>query len=893
MNNSVKMIMIPQGEFRRLISENSKEREEILQKIFHTYFYDRITEELKKQSKELRNWIEQIEWQLEQEAAKIEWEEPDQEEEPSMERTLERLMESVEKKQNLLIEQQDKFQLEKKTYTELQETFYQAKQRKTQFDEYEQVKQTEQLLLNKKEEMDRTKNTYNLALKAHHLRVFEDQVKQRKHEWNDIVEREKHQMKRQEQVEARFTQVKKEYEEEKNKEADRQKLHDWIKQHQQYLPKLQTYTERKKYKQALQQKIGFLKQKQVKNQAEITHLKENIETLEQRTDAHHEQTKKLYEIDIVYKNWLERITKLKELIHENKQLHQLRSSFSNVKKEYEATQLELQSIKLQIKQEEQRQQYELAYSLALQLQDSEPCPVCGSTHHPSPASVSSKQHDKGKNIEQLVEQQNRLELQLQQIQEKFVNAKSDGQAKRQVVEQYCKQLTVQMEDVTEKQLRTWLEEAEQLAQQEKLNYEQVQQFIKEIEKAKKEREDKQIILQQLHEKTEKEKKELEEYNQQDVAVRTQLQAIEQDLPATILNSSASQLEETIRREQSRYEKWVKHWEEIKQVYEELDNERNQVEATLKELQNFIDEAKNRYETQLQSFLTKVKESGFEDRETYHASLLDEDKMEKLRMELEDYETKKSHITERKLELETLLRDQTYPNLEKLEQEMTAQEQVVEQYRHKLQEIQLFIKQHESISIQLQDLLAKQQNYAKQYYDIAELADLARGENHLKLSFERYVLSSFLDEILMQANLRLDQMTEHRYHLQRSDQVAKRGAQSGLDLEVMDHHTGQVRSVKTLSGGEGFKTALSLALGLADVVQAHAGGVQLDTLFIDEGFGTLDEVSLAQAIDCLKGLQQSNRVLGIISHVPQLKEEIHAKLQISTSPEGSKVAFQFH
>jgi len=191
-----------------------------------------------------------------------------------------------------------------------------------------------------------------------------------------------------------------------------------------------------------------------------------------------------------------------------------------------------------------------------------------------------------------------------------------------------------------------------------------------------------------------------------------------------------------------------------------------------------------------------------------------------------------------------------------------------------------------------ELLAEQQDLEVEYYTIGALADLAHGNNQLKLSFERYVLSSFLDEILIQANLRLERMTNHRYQLIRSGQIAKRGAQSGLDLEVLDHHTGKQRSVKTLSGGEGFKASLSLALGLADVVQAHAGGVQLDTLFIDEGFGTLDEVSLQQAIDCLKDLQDSNRLLGIISHVPQLKNEIHAKLQIIPSPNGSRMEFSF-
>src|SRR5699024_668754 len=136
------------------------------------------------------------------------------------------------------------------------------------------------------------------------------------------------------------------------------------------------------------------------------------------------------------------------------------------------------------------------------------------------------------------------------------------------------------------------------------------------------------------------------------------------------------------------------------------------------------------------------------------------------------------------------------------------------------------------------------------------------------------------------NLRLDTMSDHRYELSRSTEIAKHGAKSGLDLQVFDQHTGKYRSTKTLSGGEGFQTSLCLALGMADVVQAHAGGVQLDTLFIDEGFGTLDDVSLEQAIETLKSLQNSSRVLGIISHVNQLKEEIQAKLEITTTPQGS-------
>jgi exonuclease SbcC len=123
------------------------------------------------------------------------------------------------------------------------------------------------------------------------------------------------------------------------------------------------------------------------------------------------------------------------------------------------------------------------------------------------------------------------------------------------------------------------------------------------------------------------------------------------------------------------------------------------------------------------------------------------------------------------------------------------------------------------------------------------------------------------------------------------QKGKGLAQSGLELEVFDFYTGRSRHVKTLSGGESFKASLALALGLADVVQSHAGGVSLETMFVDEGFGTLDPESLDNAINCLIELQQTGRLVGIISHVPELKASIDARLEVEAGKDGSKASFE--
>jgi len=176
-----------------------------------------------------------------------------------------------------------------------------------------------------------------------------------------------------------------------------------------------------------------------------------------------------------------------------------------------------------------------------------------------------------------------------------------------------------------------------------------------------------------------------------------------------------------------------------------------------------------------------------------------------------------------------------------------------------------------------------------YAIVGRLARVADGDNDLRLSFQRYMLAAYLDDVLIVASARLSAMTDQRYRLLRSQQGDKRRA-LGLDLEVSDAYTGARRPVSTLSGGETFQASLALALGLAEVVQSHEGGVKLDTVFVDEGFGSLDPDNLAAAIDTLIGLQTGGRLVGIISHVAELREQIEARLEVTTTRAGSRARF---
>ena len=186
-----------------------------------------------------------------------------------------------------------------------------------------------------------------------------------------------------------------------------------------------------------------------------------------------------------------------------------------------------------------------------------------------------------------------------------------------------------------------------------------------------------------------------------------------------------------------------------------------------------------------------------------------------------------------------------------------------------------------------------QTAEQEYLPVAELSKAANGQYSVqgeKRTFEIFIQSFYFERMVELANIRFVQMTNGRFHLRRLDGTSDKRIQSGLELEVLDDYTGKPRGIKSLSGGEAFKASLSLALGLSDMIQQTAGGVEINAMFIDEGFGALDEQSREQAVEILQQLSHGNRMVGIISHVTELKESIEKKLIVQKSNVGSKVSF---
>jgi len=191
---------------------------------------------------------------------------------------------------------------------------------------------------------------------------------------------------------------------------------------------------------------------------------------------------------------------------------------------------------------------------------------------------------------------------------------------------------------------------------------------------------------------------------------------------------------------------------------------------------------------------------------------------------------------------------------------------------------------------LEKLSAEFNSLQTRFATAGRVAEAVSGKNTAGITLQRFVLTAFLDDTLLAASARLLRMSRGRYRLLRRRERSDMRRAAGLDLDVFDEYTGQLRQVNTLSGGESFLASLSLALGLADVVQSYSGGLRLDALFIDEGFGTLDPEALDEAMKALMDLRESGRLVGIISHVPELKERIDVRLEVSTSRGGSTARF---
>lgn len=297
----------------------------------------------------------------------------------------------------------------------------------------------------------------------------------------------------------------------------------------------------------------------------------------------------------------------------------------------------------------------------------------------------------------------------------------------------------------------------------------------------------------------------------------------------------------------------------------------------------------RFEQAEQQLNKQLAQAGFCDQCAWRNALVSAAQLKQWEGDISQYQQEcianQAHLSQ----LQDKLDQQSQPDLIALEAKLTLLHTELQQAEQHWQALQGKVTQLNQTQQQLANADEQAQQLEDEYAIVGTLADVANGQTGNKVSLQRFVLSVLLDDVLLSASERLLMMSKGRYRLLRKAERAKGNKASGLELEVEDAYTSTVRSVATLSGGESFMAALSMALGLSDVVQAYAGGIKLETLFIDEGFGSLDQDSLDLAIRTLVDLQSTGRMIGVISHVSEMKEQIGTRIDITKSALGSEIS----
>lgn len=322
-------------------------------------------------------------------------------------------------------------------------------------------------------------------------------------------------------------------------------------------------------------------------------------------------------------------------------------------------------------------------------------------------------------------------------------------------------------------------------------------------------------------------------------------------------------------------------------YQKFDGLIAEKESYSAKLTEEIVKAKEDVSSQKETFEAKIKEYGFGNVKQFEKNCKSQEEQQKLSSTLQGYNEERRALKEL---IEQLGKDVDNDIIE-IAPLNTKAELLAKEKQSVLEEQKQWNIYNDAIKRtrgSIKEKLADLKKVSDEYGYVKDLDNVANGMNPKRLVFEQYVLATYFEEILRAANIRFMKMTGGRYEMSRLETIGDGRSRDNLEIQVFDYYTGKFRSVKTLSGGESFKASLSLALGMSDVIQAFHGGIRVDTLFVDEGFGTLDSESLDQACETLGALVEKDRLVGIISHVPELRERIEHQVIIHKTSGGSEI-----
>ncbi|WP_252313243.1 AAA family ATPase [Sinobaca sp. H24] len=880
------IVMLPQGEFRKLLTSETENKEEILRKIFKTSFYKRVVDHLDGKRKDIQKQFDNQKHTREIHIENAKASLPQREESAFFNVLAQehyntnQVLDGLEQEISFYEQQQSDtyqtFQTKAESVKKVEAQFHQAQDLNKRIDTLVEKQQEQQQLEDKQEQFAAKEQQLQLAEKAAQLEVYEKQAV-------EIREEAARKQNQQEQARAAYNSASEKqktaqavFTEEENKaqlREDTRKERDRLESHlptvQELESKKQNIRQLKTEEEKLSQQAKSSEQEVQQARAELTKKREELQPLEENVRSLQEKTEQLNDLRAA-------ATIMKEYLKKQAAKNEAVNEVSGLKAIYEKEEQSFEQL------EERWLNGQASILAADHLHDGKPCPVCGSEEHPKSAvltdDIPSKDELEAKRREKKQKEADftNAQAKVHAIQEQ------ENEKKQELIDNGYSPESAEQDFQTISRQGIELNQSIQQLKKDQETIDALKETIRKNDKT-------------LETKVEEQTKMTERLSNLRADYKTETSLYEQSI-ASIPEElrSLTHLKQKIEETTAKYEKLEGEWKRAQEARDKAKEALLTAEANVKHAEEQLQEAQNKQEKIQNTYEEALEKAGFSTEAIYQEAKLPVEMREALQQEVKDYHTAVQTIAVQVKDLQEALQDQERIDVDELQEKLHALQQEMEEARTAHQQAKSYLNNAELGRERIAAAEKELADVEQEFQLIKDLYDVVRGENTKKISFERYLQIEFLEQIIHAANERLKRLANGQYYLMRSDRLEKRGRQSGLGLDVLDNYTGQVRDVKTLSGGEKFNASLCLALGMADVIQAYEGGISIETMFIDEGFGSLDEESLQKAIDTLVDLQQSGRMIGVISHVQEMKQVIPATLEVKKTKEGySETRFVLH
>ncbi|WP_311953817.1 AAA family ATPase [Enterococcus casseliflavus] len=882
------IMMLPQGEFRNFLIASSNEKERVLRNLFGTEMYQQFNEWLKEQVKAQSKKLEHQQLVASQIMERFEWEEA--QEVLTVAEGLTLWAQDLEKQQaqlQQLLHKKDQAIQEMKA---AQDAFYRAKEIENARIEWQGLQEKSRELHAKKTEIAQKKAQLNQLVWAL--------------EHQEIMQQKEERVKEAQQAAQQINETKQQLQGIQQQQVswqDQRSLIDGIKKKQeaasQKVQRIQQQIPLAQRTQAQQEEVAQLEKAAQQQTTELTkinqaqasaktqaqHLAEEIETLR----GFQTEAVKLVETQALVEKWQQAKVQFREAEQKAGEQQQIHSELVLEQQQLAASLLELQKT---LKQETSQNARMQIARLRLLLEENEPCPVCGSLDHPN-----TQEHTTYR-IEDIIASEQRLE----QTQEKLTKIQQQVSANQTLQEQATLRIsewqansaaaqkqvelawtavqqafaTLQplehQEAITEETTVAELKKRQSFNQQKAASYEDAQKKHQAVN-------EKLATLNESYQQVSEQAKKAQEARQ---LAEGKLASLQEQLAG----ATYEQLQADLAKTNGLLREYTQQIEADARQEAQLNEQQAILSEKLKNLQQFFKE-KQAAKTKAEQRLTqRLQEAGMTE-ETMRELIAQAAQTTVLSEEIKTYEQETVFVQQRLALLDAQLKEQAAIDLNQLEADYLQLQTVMEELQQETVRKQEKVNGNQRLFDELQVIYQQNVEELAQLGQLQQLAETINGENVKKTSLERYVLQQFLTEILEVANERLARLTRGRYQFELADKVGSYRSSTGLEIDIYDDNAGQVRRAHTLSGGESFIAALALAISLADVIQQRAGGIEIEALFIDEGFGSLDEESLEMAMEALEMIENEGRMIGIISHVRELRARILQKVFVETNGSG--------